>query len=124
VTTRIHESSFLAGRFAPSVRRRAMATSEPNGKNLSLTPLEKQIMALVLAGYTSKESGQIIGVSRPSVRHHVRSIMAKLGVANRLELALYALHHHLIVPVQILPRKSPRVIEARLSRTLRAKRAA
>ena len=58
MTTRIHESSFLAGRFAPSVRRRAMATSEPNGKNLSLTPLEKQIMALVLAGYTSKESGE------------------------------------------------------------------
>ena len=101
-----------------------MATSEPNGKNLSLTLLEKQIMALVLAGYTSKESGERVGATQASIRHHLRGLMGKLGVANRLELALHALRHHLIVPVQILPRKSPRVIEARLSRTPRAKRAA
>jgi DNA-binding CsgD family transcriptional regulator len=76
---------------------------EVNGENLSLTPLEMQIIALVLAGYTTKEGGQRIGISQSSVRHHLRAIIAKLGVANRLELVLFALHHHLIGPVRISP---------------------
>jgi DNA-binding CsgD family transcriptional regulator len=76
---------------------------EVNGKNLGLTPLEMQIIALVLAGYTTKEGGQRIGISQSSIRYHLRSIVAKLGVANRLELVLFALHHHLIGPVQISP---------------------
>lgn len=101
----------------PSIARQRFI--EPNGKNFSLTPLEKQIVALVLAGYTSKESGQRIGVSEHSVRQHLRDIIAKLGVSNRLELVLFVLHHHLIDPVQI----SPCVTEVRLSRTLPPRKA-
>jgi DNA-binding CsgD family transcriptional regulator len=90
---------------APWIVRQAFI--EPNRKNLSLSPLEKQIIALVLAGYTSKESGQRIGVSQSTVRHHLRGIIGKLGVANRLELALFALHHHLIGPLEICHSRSP-----------------
>jgi DNA-binding CsgD family transcriptional regulator len=82
-----------------------------NGKDLALTPLEKQVVALVLAGYTSKESGQRIGVSQRSVRRRLRGIIAKLGVANQLELVLFALHHHLIDSAQI----SSHVSEIRIS---------
>ena len=80
---------------------------EPNGKDFSLPPLEKQIIALVLACYTSKESAQRIGVSQSTVRHHLRGIIGKLGVANRLELVLLALHFHLIGPLQICHSRSP-----------------
>ena len=79
---------------------------EQKGKNFSLTPLEEHIIALLLAGYTSKESGQRIGVSQRSVRRRLRGIIAKLGVANRLELVLLALHHHLIDSGQIYARVS------------------
>ena len=80
---------------------------ELNGKNFCLSPLEKQIIALVLAGYTSKESGQRIGVSQSTVRHHLRGIIAKLGVANRLELVLLALHLDLVGPLQKCHFRSP-----------------
>jgi DNA-binding CsgD family transcriptional regulator len=98
----LHERSIARQRFI-----------EPNGKKFSLTPLEKQLIALVLAGCTSKESACRIGVSEHSVRQHLRDIIAKLGVSNRLELVLFALHRHLIDPVQI----SPFVTEVRLSQT-------
>jgi DNA-binding CsgD family transcriptional regulator len=87
---------------------------EPNRKNLSLTPLEKQIIASVLAGYTSKESGQRIGVSASTVRHHLRGIIGKLGVANRLELVLLALDHHLVGPLQICHSRSPAPVPPQL----------
>jgi len=89
-----------------------------NGKDHGLTPLEKQVIALVLAGYTSKESGQKIGVSEHVVRQNLRDIFAKFGVSNRFELVLFALHHDLVDPIQI----SPRATERRLSQTPRTRR--
>jgi len=67
-----------------------------NGKDRGFTPLEKQIVALALAGCTIKESGERIGLSEQRVRHHLRDIMAALGVSNRFELVLCALHDGLI----------------------------
>jgi len=90
---------------APRIVRQTFI--EPNGKNFCLSPLEKQIIALVLAGYTSKESGQRIGVSASTVRHHLRGIIAKLGVANRLELVLLARHLDLVGPLQKCHSRSP-----------------
>jgi len=90
-----------------------------NAKDFGLTPLEKQVLGLVLAGYTSKESAQRTGVSEHRLRQHLRDIIAKLRVANRFELVLFALHHHLTDPIQIFPR----VTEKRLSQTPRPKQA-
>jgi DNA-binding CsgD family transcriptional regulator len=79
------------------MQRRSMAIPRQlsvgaNGKDHGLTPLEKQVIALVLAGYTSKESGQKIGVSEHVVRQNLRDIISKLGVSNRFELVLFALY--------------------------------
>lgn len=74
-----------------------------NGKDLGVTPLEKQVIALVLTGFTSKESGQRIGVSEHVVRHNLKDIIAKLGVSNQFELVLFALHHDLVDPAQMSP---------------------
>jgi hypothetical protein len=35
------------------------------------------------------------------VKHHLTNIFDKLGVSNRLELALFALHHHLAATVPV-----------------------
>jgi len=89
-----------------------------NGKDHGLTPLEKQVIASVLAGYTSKESGQKIGVSDHVVRQNLRDIISKLGVSNRFELVLFALHYHLVDPIPI----SPRATKRRLSQAPRTRR--
>jgi len=73
---------------------------EPNENNVTVTALEKQIISAVVAGYTSKESAGMVGVSQRRLRHHIATIMAKLGVVNRLELVLVALHDDLIDHVQ------------------------
>jgi DNA-binding CsgD family transcriptional regulator len=80
----------------------ARQTSEREDKiDFRLTPLEKQIIALVLAGYSSKESAKRIGVSDLYIRKRLREITAKLRVSDQLELALFALHHQLTTPLQI-----------------------
>jgi len=73
---------------------------EPNENKLGITALEKRIVSAVVAGYTSRECAEMMGVSQPSLRHYVASIMAKLRVVNRLELVLVALHNNLIDPLQ------------------------
>ena len=88
-----------------------------NRKDFHLSPLEKQVVALALAGYTSKESAHRIGLGEHSLRQHLRNIMGKLGISNRFELVLFVLHHHLTHPIQI----PPRVTEKRLSKTPRLK---
>jgi DNA-binding CsgD family transcriptional regulator len=72
--------------------------------DLPLTPREKQVIALALAGFSSKESAERIGVSDLHIKKLLRDITAKLRVSNQLELVLFALHHQLTTPVQIIPR--------------------
>jgi DNA-binding NarL/FixJ family response regulator len=61
-----------------------------------LSDRESQIMRLVAQGQRNKEIGQNLFISEQTVKNHVHNIFDKLGVSDRLELALYAIHHHLI----------------------------
>jgi DNA-binding CsgD family transcriptional regulator len=67
-----------------------------NRKDFGLIPLEKQIIALAVAGYSSSESAKIIGISEPAIRLHLTGICEKVRVSNQLELILFALYHQLI----------------------------
>ena len=55
-----------------------------------LTPRERQIVAEVVAGRTNKEIAQELCVSLQTVKHHLTNIFDKVGVHNRLELALFS----------------------------------
>ena len=57
----------------------------------SLTPAENQVVALVVEGMTNPEIADRLFVSRATVKTHLSHIYAKLGVANRTELAAAAL---------------------------------
>jgi two-component system, NarL family, nitrate/nitrite response regulator NarL len=58
-----------------------------------LTPRERQIVAEVVAGRTNKEIAQKLCVSLQTVKHHLTNIFDKVGVHNRLELALFSIHN-------------------------------
>jgi two-component system nitrate/nitrite response regulator NarL len=60
-----------------------------------LTPRERQIVAQVVAGRTNKDIGQELCVSIQTVKHHLTNIFDKVGVHNRLELALFWVHNSL-----------------------------
>jgi len=58
-----------------------------------LTPRERQIVAEVVAGKTNKEIAQELCVSLQTIKHHLTNIFDKVGVHNRLELALFSIHN-------------------------------
>jgi len=61
-----------------------------------LTRRELQIVAAIVEGSSNKDIGQQFGLSQQTVKNHLSHIFDKLGVSNRLELALYAVHHNLL----------------------------
>jgi len=61
-----------------------------------LSPRELQVVATIVAGYSNKEIAQKFSISEDTVKHHLTNIFDKLGVSSRLELATYAIKHHLV----------------------------
>ena len=53
-------------------------------------------MSLVTLGNSNREIGESLSISEQTVKNHLHNIFDKLGVSDRLELALYAIHHRLI----------------------------
>jgi two-component system, NarL family, nitrate/nitrite response regulator NarL len=64
-------------------------------RDFGLTARERQVIALVGAGYTNKDLGRKLGISENTAKHHLTNIFDKLGVSNRLELVLFAVDHRL-----------------------------
>jgi DNA-binding NarL/FixJ family response regulator len=65
-------------------------------KSFGLTPRELEIIAAIVAGYTNRDIAQKFSISEQTVKHHLTNIFDKLGVFNRLELALFAVEQGLI----------------------------
>jgi two-component system nitrate/nitrite response regulator NarL len=57
-----------------------------------LSSRERAIVALVAQGYRNKEMAEKMFITEQTVKNHMHNIFDKLGVSDRLELALYAIH--------------------------------
>ena len=68
------------------------ASPDVSNKNWRLTPREEQIVSEVVSGKTNNEIAQSLGMSAQTVKHHLTSIFDKVGVYNRLELALFCVN--------------------------------
>ncbi len=66
--------------------------SGPRREKPLLSDREKEIVQLVAQGYRNKEIGEKLFISEQTVKNHLHNIFDKLGVSDRLELALYAIH--------------------------------
>jgi two-component system, NarL family, nitrate/nitrite response regulator NarL len=64
-------------------------------KIAALTPREREVIVLVGQGYKNRQIANRLFIAEATVRHHLTSIFAKLGVADRLELVIYAYRHDL-----------------------------
>lgn len=73
------------------------SNGEPPHKKFQLTPRELQIVERVVAGCSNRDIAQELALSEVTVKHHLSRIFPKLGVSNRLELALFAIDAHLVV---------------------------
>ena len=61
-----------------------------------LTDRERDVLKLIVEGYTTREIADILVVSSKTVEGHKTNLMAKLGIRNRIELVKYALRRGII----------------------------
>ena len=57
---------------------------------LGLTPREREVLALVADGRTNRQIAEALFISAKTASVHVSNILAKLGVASRVEAAAVA----------------------------------
>jgi two-component system nitrate/nitrite response regulator NarL len=80
------------------LRDLAVQTAPPPRKTFGLTARELEVVTLITEGSTNKHIAETFGISEETVKRHLTNIFNKLGVGNRLELALFALNHNLLPP--------------------------
>ena len=61
-----------------------------------LTDRESEVLTLLAHGHSTNNIAHALSISPSTVRNHVRNILQKLQVHNRLEAVIYALKHGLI----------------------------
>jgi two-component system, NarL family, nitrate/nitrite response regulator NarL len=81
--------------LATTLRELAASGPQPARKLFGLTPRELEIISVIIGGYSNNDIAVRFSISEGTVKHHLTNIFDKLGVSNRLELALFALHHNL-----------------------------
>ena len=70
--------------------------AEDRQRSFGLTRRELEIVAAIVEGCTNRDIAQKFSLSEDTVKHHLTHIFDKLGVSNRLELAMFAVNHRLL----------------------------
>src|SRR5207302_8929635 len=81
-------------------RSQAAQLTSPRPK-ARLSPKELSIISYVTQGMRNKEIASEVGTTEQVIKNYLRKIYDKLGVSDRLELALYCIHHQLLQNKQI-----------------------
>ena len=69
---------------------------EQRRNSFRITAREMEMITAIVGGYTNRDIAQKFSLSEQTVKHHLTNIFDKLGVSNRLELALFAVNHNLV----------------------------
>ena len=72
------------------------SSGDQQGEEPPTSDREIQIVRLVAQGYRNNEIGERLFIKEQTVNDSLHGIYGKLGVSDRLELTLYAIHHHLM----------------------------
>ena len=75
-----------------------LLSREANEQALNLTDRELDVIRFVSKGLQNKDIASELGISEGTVKIHVHHIYAKLGLSNRVELAVYAREKRIIGP--------------------------
>ena len=87
-----------AGRptLAPEATRALSESTRPSRLGYDLTDREREVLAVMVDGMSNAEIAKSLAISQSTVKFHVSSILAKLGVSSRSEAVSLALQNHLV----------------------------
>jgi DNA-binding NarL/FixJ family response regulator len=68
------------------------------GRADELTPRELEVLCLIARGRSNKRIALELGVAEKTVKTHVSHVLAKLGLSDRTQAALYAVREGLVSP--------------------------
>jgi DNA-binding NarL/FixJ family response regulator len=89
----------LLARIKRSLRRYAPAPNgNGHGHESSLSPRERQILALLAEGRTQSQIAAALVISSKTVATHIQHILSKLGVQSRAQAVAIAFHKGLVEP--------------------------
>jgi DNA-binding NarL/FixJ family response regulator len=75
---------------------RLLAAGDGGADPARLTPRERQVLAEVGRGRSNREIARALGLAEKTVKAHVSAILAKLGVQDRTQAAVYAVRAGLV----------------------------
>ncbi|ACO34302.1 MULTISPECIES: response regulator transcription factor [Acidobacterium] len=70
----------------------------PERKTYGLTPREMEVVGCIVEGCSNRDIAKQFTLSEETVKRHLSNIFDKTGVSTRLELAMFAIAHHLVDP--------------------------
>jgi two-component system, NarL family, nitrate/nitrite response regulator NarL len=73
------------------------AAAVPERKTYGLTPRELEVVTCIVEGCSNKDVAKQFTISEETVKRHLSNIFDKTGVSTRLELALFAIAHKLVM---------------------------
>jgi NarL family two-component system response regulator LiaR len=84
----------------PAVAARLVETLESgrDEETERLTPREREVLALIGRGFANKRIALELDIAEKTVKTHVSHVLAKLGVTDRTQAALYAVRAGLVGP--------------------------
>ena len=89
----IHDGHLL---LAPEAAGTLLHATSTPGRGLdALTSREREVLAELARGRSNREIARVLRVSEKTVKAHVSSVLAKLGVQDRTQAALFAVRHEL-----------------------------
>jgi two-component system, NarL family, nitrate/nitrite response regulator NarL len=88
---------WLDGQLLESVPERPSTPPRAPARKFRLTQREMQVVAAVADGETNKGIAERFRVSEDTVKHHLSNVFDKVGVSSRLELAVFAFTHGLVL---------------------------
>ncbi|WP_027683032.1 two-component system response regulator MctR [Rhizobium leguminosarum] len=84
---------FSSGVFDALMGERTEESSDP------LTPRERDILGLIVAGRSNKEIADVLGITSATAETHRKNLKKKLGIATTAGLIRYALDHSIVSKV-------------------------
>ena len=82
----------------PRARRApSSASASPGG----ITPREREVLGLLVRGLTNRQIASTLSITEKTAEGHVSNILAKLGVASRVQAAGYAMANGLLEVVEV-----------------------